>query len=309
MFQWLVKVYRAQLYDYGVRLFFNVSVPEPQYFLLNTLAKQKAPVEGLKPPDPIDFKPSDIKPSNYLKYVKRYQVEGVRPPPKLKKVISKVFRYPETTAPQNDPPPEEMTNSLEVPIDDGYKAVEAYAIVLRGSAKHGAGPHPNDVLTGVAVFIGEATLSFVSDQSQLIKGNYHTSLANEVGSIMIGLHARNIMSYVLGIEITIVRTKRALREWQHETYDSIVTRYQTLEAEYRERLAELETQEGIEIEGRNPLENRLLERNELKRSAITMLTGQYFEEFDAILGYSEGRIDFDEATPEGRYARFFENAL
>ncbi len=126
---------------------------------------------------------------------------------------------------------------------------------------------------------------------------------------MIGLHARNIVSYVLGIEITVVRTGRALAEWQHETYDAIVARYQTLEADYRDRKAELETQEGIKIEGRNPLENRLLERNELKRSALTMLTGQYFEEFDAIIGFSEGRIDFDEAIPEGRYARFFENAF
>ncbi|HYP26990.1 MAG TPA: hypothetical protein VE262_09745 [Blastocatellia bacterium] len=309
IFQWLVKVYRAQVYDYGVRLFFNITVPEPQYFLLNTLAKQKAPVEGLKQPDPIDFKPGDIKTSTYQKYVRKYQVEGVRPPPKQKKIISKVFRYPETAAPQNEPPPEEMTDSLEVPIEDGYKAVEAYVICLRGRAKHGAGPHPNDVLTGLSVFIGEATLSFISDQAHVIKGNYHTSLADEVGSIMIGLHARNIMSYVLGIEITIVRTERALAQWQHETYDAILARYQTLEAEYRERKAELETQEGIKIEGRNPLENRLLERNELKRSAITMLTGQYFEEFDAILGFSEGRIDFDEAVPEGRYARFFENAF
>lgn len=52
-----------------------------------------------------------------------------------------------------------------------------------------------------------------------------------------------------------------------------------------------------------------MERTELKRSALTMLTGQYFEDFDAILGGSAGNIDFDEAVPEGRYARFFESAF
>jgi hypothetical protein len=318
MFQWLVKVYSAQVYDFGARVFFNISVPEPQYFLLNTLEKHKAPIEGLKPPDPIDFEPGDIKPSNYQEYVKKYQVTGVKPPPKARKIISKVFRFPETTAPQNEPPPMEMTNSLEIPIPDGYRAVTAYVSFLRGSARYGPAVKPIGMLvlppdfwTGLEVFIGPAMVNIGWDQDPPAKGHDFTPflLYNEVESIMIGLRAFNIVSYVLGIEIETIRTHRKLEEWQLETYDAIVARYETLEAEYRDRKAEAEVQEGIKIEGRNPLENRLIERNEIKRCVLTMLTGQYFEEFDAILGFSEGKIDFNEAAAEGRYARFMENAF
>ncbi len=312
MFQWLIKVYHAQVYECGYRLWVNVTVPEPQYFLVNTLEKLKGPVDGLVEPDPLDFSPGALKPNNYKKYVKRYQVDGVRPPPQRLKTVTKVFRYPESSAPQTEQPPEELTDSIEMGIEPGYKAVSAYLVCFRGQAKHGAVSHdnnPNDMLTGASVFVGESITSFISDQAGVIKGNYHKPLSNEVGSIMIGIHARNIRSYVLGVQITLMRTDRALADWQLQTYDAIVARYQALLADYRDRKAEAEAKAGTEIQGRNPLENRLIERTELTRSAVSMLTGQYFEEFDAILGFMEGRIDFDEAIPEGRYARFFMNCF
>ncbi|MBW4707390.1 hypothetical protein KX928_06290 [Roseobacter sp. YSTF-M11] len=309
MFQWLVKVYSAQVYDYGARLFVNVPVPEPQFFLLNTLKKQKGPLADLVEPDPIDFSPSHLRSDNYMKYVRKYQVDGIEPPPPAKRILSKVFRYPESAAPQSEPAPEEMTNSLEMGIPNGYKAVEAYIISQRGRPKHGETTVPGGILSGVTVFIGESYTSFLWDQSGAIKGNYHKALDNETGSIMIGLHARNIQSYVIGIQITLLRTGHAMNEWKLKTYDAIVARYQAMMAEYRERKAELEAQEGIVISGRNPLENRLLERTELTRTALSMITGQNFEEFDAILGFMDGRIDAEEAVPEARYARFFMNCF
>ncbi|MEO1139939.1 MAG: hypothetical protein AAFW87_10830 [Pseudomonadota bacterium] len=309
MFQWLVKVYYAQVFDYGARLWMGVTVPEPQYFLTNTLKKEKGPLADLVEPDPISFSPKHLQPSNYMTYVKKYQVDGVEPPPERKKIVSKVFRYPESSAPQSEPPPEEMNGSLEMGIEHGYKAVEAYVICQRGSPKHGAGPLPDDILSGLTLFIGENFASFLWDQASVIKGNYHLALTNETGSLMIGYSARNIRSYVLGIQVTLLRTERAMNDWRLKTYDAIVARYQAMHAEYRERKAELEAQAGIEIQGRNPMENRILERTELTRSALAMITGQNFEEFDAILGFMEGRIDADEAIPEGRYARFFMNCF
>jgi hypothetical protein len=310
MFQWLVKVYHAQVFDYGARLWINVTVPEPQYFLVNTLKKQKGPLADLVEPDPITFSPAHLDPKNYMKYVKKYQVDGVEPPPERKKIVSKVFRYPESSAPQSDPPPDEINGSLEMGIEHGYKAVEAYVICQRGSPKHGATTGlPTDILSGLTVFIGENFASFLWDQASVIKGNYKLSLSDETGSLMIGYSARNIRSYVLGVQVTLLRTARAMDDWRLKTYDAIVARYQAMLADYRDRKAEIEAQAGIEIKGRNPLENRLLERTELTRSALAMITGQNFEEFDAILGFMEGRIDSEQALPEGRYARFFMNCF
>ena len=84
-----------------------------------------------------------------------------------------------------------------------------------------------------------------------------------------------------------------------------------LQSAYEDKLAALSVQESGQLDSRNPGDNRMLERTELKRLAISTITGQYFEAFGAIhqTPTQEARIDFDEAQAEGRYARFFEQAF
>jgi hypothetical protein len=65
------------------------------------------------------------------------------------------------------------------------------------------------------------------------------------------------------------------------------------------------------VPGRNPVENRLMERAELKKHAIAILTAQQFDSFGSIktgnYGYPE--LKLAEAEAEGRYIRFFEQAF
>jgi hypothetical protein len=67
------------------------------------------------------------------------------------------------------------------------------------------------------------------------------------------------------------------------------------------------------IKGKNPAINRETEKTELKKSCISLLTGQRFDLFNAVtrnappLGYPE--IDFAEAKAEGPYIQFFEQAF
>ena len=88
--------------------------------------------------------------------------------------------------------------------------------------------------------------------------------------------------------------------------------YLGLKQEYE---ASLQAQEAVgltNIQGRNPLLNREVEKRELKKFAISLLTGQQYESFNAMEEDYITRIpqiDLIDAAAEGKFVRFFEQAL
>src|SRR5262249_45822242 len=68
-----------------------------------------------------------------------------------------------------------------------------------------------------------------------------------------------------------------------------------------------------QIQGKNPVANRETEQIELKRGCISLLTGQRFETFDAMVSnvspYGDPEIDFAEAKVAGETILFFEESL
>jgi hypothetical protein len=77
--------------------------------------------------------------------------------------------------------------------------------------------------------------------------------------------------------------------------------------------ARLQARNDATISGTNPQTNRETEQTELKKSCISLLTGQRFDLFDATarnagpLGYPE--VDFAEAKAEGAYIQVFEQSF
>ncbi len=47
-------------------------------------------------------------------------------------------------------------------------------------------------------------------------------------------------------------------------------------------MTQAEAAVGIAIEGRNPVTNRVIEKTELKKLCITMMTGEHFKRYDAM---------------------------
>ena len=93
-----------------------------------------------------------------------------------------------------------------------------------------------------------------------------------------------------------------------ETYAAIIQAYKARVAEHEQKLVEAAIQEGVEISGRNPLENRRIELQELKRHAIANIIGHRFVNTATAVTPS-GWYDFEEARVKGAFARFFETAL
>ncbi len=66
--------------------------------------------------------------------------------------------------------------------------------------------------------------------------------------------------------------------------------------------------QGVIITGQNPAINREIERIEMKKQCITMLTGERYQNFNAMSG-SPPEIDLVDASAEGRFIQFFEQAF
>src|SRR5262249_23727307 len=92
IYQWVDKRYKARVLNYGKRLLYDVVVPEPAAFLIDSL-KQAAQPESFQLIKPIEpriwdgvtyrrIQPGDLNAANYSGYATQFGVTGaVAPPP------------------------------------------------------------------------------------------------------------------------------------------------------------------------------------------------------------------------------------
>lgn len=309
MYQWVDKVYEVQVYNYGIRLFFDVMVPEPAAFYMQVLAHH-AP-EGLAEPEPFTIGPDDITETNYVDYVARYHATAVEPPPPPTTSVSKTLKLV-----IKEPSSANMRiledGAIQVPA--GYEATRLdYQLTWTDMHIQGITPEPEGEMVlqfGRSMLTLDATIQDISNVN--IEGFFgDTNLGGETGEVPYSLQFAAMDNIGMTMIVACDRSAAGYAAWKQRAYDAILQAYLREQENYRNQLAELEAQQGVTIVGTDPLTNRALERNEIKRSAISMLTGQYFEKFSAILssGIQEARVDFDEALAEGSYARFFEQAF
>ena len=93
LYQWVDKLYEAQVYNYGMRMMFEFMIPEPAAFYIH--ANKSKLTEGVtlkKPKTPKRLSPKTISPSNYRYFVKKYNVQGITPPPDRVKIIGNHLR-------------------------------------------------------------------------------------------------------------------------------------------------------------------------------------------------------------------------
>lgn len=82
---------QAQVYNYGKRLLFDVTVPEPgtNFILAQAGAHQEA--QSLVKPLPFTLTADQINEGNYAIWAQKYEVGGLEAAPSLLKTVSKAI--------------------------------------------------------------------------------------------------------------------------------------------------------------------------------------------------------------------------
>ena len=337
IYRWVDKVYKAQVYNYGERLMFELIVPEPAAFTFYANSK-KSPAgltvsEPESPKNPNksteDLKPEHIKPENYQALAAKYQVTDIKPPPPSQIFVP--FKF-QTEKGQDFKSYQDLDSkdfviegdSTTIKIPDGYLAQAGWGRIIISPFE---GRHPLRYVyegkTIVEVIVGTQHFMTTNDKwhpTINIDLKYHPS---EIPVTVTTIHR---VSVSVTLEILCNRTGDKLSKWQIDTYKAIMTAYLNLKSEYEDQLAAAAVEEGIAISGRNPKLNRELEKTELKKGALTLLTRKTSPHFDYVgsidviekdvkdkHGYKKIKghpeINFAEADREGPYIQFFEQAF
>lgn len=307
IYRWLNKIYNAQIYNYGQRMMYEFVIPEPASFFLyatvenppsnSDLVKPELPTYPLSSGSPL--KPSNLTRTNYNNYVSKYNVINAPEPPSAFTVKTYFDK-------QDGKDNLHLGRSGAISIPDGY---EAYGGVVNSDAVKERGK-----TLGFHVMIGSQNW----DRGRFWGAEYKSFPRKYRGEISVSVELMSVWSFTLGIDVFCSLTDEAFAKWQLKMYDAIMQAYLDQKAAYDSKVEQKDIQKGIEILGRNPLENRRIEKEELKKLIIMILTNSPCLNFNSFLNYNpcypsfptnEPIMDLSKVCPNGSYIRFFENAF
>ena len=338
IYYWVNKKYEAQLFNYGTREIIEVVIPEPAAFIRYLATSH--PKEGStvnKPPKPgycisgkfYPLSVGTLTETNYLDWVTAYNIQDIAPPPSSK-TESAIFTSEGEEKSASDISKLAYKISFankEMTIPPTYQAVEAWfslGLIEQDFIQTETGPFSaSDIFNGTdpadttkplitygEIIIGRETLGVNSNSTS---NPHHTLLNREEGKLAIAASIFSVLPINATVEVRFNRTQRSLQEWKISTFNSIMNRYDILKEEYEEAISGEDAFGGVDIQGKNPLENKDIILNELKRQAIRQMTGQDFGGFDAMRDMTPPpgfpQHDIDKAWSEGQYVRFVEQAF
>lgn len=290
VYQWVDKLYEAQVYRYGGRTMYDFVVPEPAAFLTDALEEDVATERGLRRPDPFELTAGELTEEDYLFYANKYHATGIEPPPRFEQVRSVSFVASGGDGEGSTP---NLAQKENITIPENYEAVQAHVTAaFTGKQLH--------------VAVGRRSVLF-----ETISGSRSFNLDLEKGSLPVTMVAAENPLFALSVEVVCRRTDRALLNWRIQTHAEIKQAYLNEVARYEEAIAQAAIARGVVIEGDNPGINRELEATELKKHCITILTHQHYDVFNGIELGAHGvpQVNVGVAEEQGDYIRFFEHAF
>ena len=221
IYQWVDKKYKARILNYGKRLLYDVVVPEPAAFLIDSLKKAVKPesFDLTKPLDP-GITPWDVNPSNYVNYANQYGVTGSVTPPEDE--FSQTIAYPDTKKLQ--PGVSAYFSAYKIPIPNDYTAVSGY--IQSVNDYHAGNPSVYNVYE---FYIGENNWFRFGNAPNATVGilNKSFGLNGESGDLPVTFRTLSpVVEFSYAIGINCRRTEKAYETWQLKTHATIMQGFQ-----------------------------------------------------------------------------------
>lgn len=322
LYQWLDKVYKAEVWSIGRRTLYDVIVPEPAAMLLAAVEREKEAAPT--PPDPLEVTVEELDrgahgDATVAELVERYGVtERIPPIPQPRTVSVSFSNVADRSVSDNF-----FGADTAVEIPDGYRSVSA-RISLATRSDETEADRPRPPLVGITVAGYTATYRVDTIVTLLRAGlstetiGDGTRLTLQGGAVELPELPLNLPADVVGgtlpvsvilddysaatITVTIEcrPTEDLLHSWRLDAYRAIRGAYDQRLSEYRAEVASqraygLDGGPMLAVLGRNPGHNRRTIAAELQRVALTRMR-------NAPLGWNNIRLHptptDDQALPE-----------
>ena len=301
VYQWLDKVHQVQVFNYGRRLLYDLIVPEPAALFARVMTQRKSGAIPLVKPAAFRLEPGDLNEDNYGYYAAGHGATGIEAPPALNIVVSDTFADRSANAFSND---QNMISVFKgearvLRIPKGYAAKKARVTIILDGWDLGR----------VQVMVGT---TIVSDY-----GVTERNLRGETESIPIGCKIDTdgvnpgVTTIAIGIEVLCERTADLLASWQLKTHAAILEANRRRFKDYEDRSASREASARLMLQNLDAQRKKALMATEIKRCALSILTGQDFSGFNAIAtdGFSFPQPSLYAVDQLSAYIRFFEQAI
>lgn len=328
LYRWVDRYVGFEVLNYDRRMLVECMVPEPAAFFRfaargrvprGVIAREPAPLVASIVGMPADtdttgtvpLRPEHLTEHTYGAWVARYGVSSVQPPPAGSTTVGFAAGLDQALPEDNaNDSRAKVLESGAISIPGGYSASD-WEIAVSRDYDHAAdsdGEHGHYVITVGTSQIGPRAAGAIADSRPLPAPS-----GPLVGNVPVTLLAENYENLSFTIMIDCFRLPETLRAWQLETYGLIVNEYRRQLAEYQDQLASAQIQDDISGgAGTHPLTLQSFARTEVKRGAIMAITGQSFDEFDAVRQTDAGaptELALADAEAEGRYVQFVEQAF
>jgi hypothetical protein len=322
IYQFIDKVYEAQVFDYGIRQMFDFMVPEPASFLW-FLDNSPAEVPAFPPaPTPLSaFAPNAgyISPTNYRELAALYRASGVAAPPPIYQTVDALYEFGADNASEAGRP--RRRGKLEFSIPAGYLG---WHLSVAGLALSDDEPVAVVSIAGKQLVArpgaGERTAFDASDDSKALVYRLQLFADFSTDPVQVADQTKLVGSLVMyesnsfAVHGALVcrRSNELLNTWKLATYTKLEAAYQDRVREHQQTVDALQAAMTPlqQTFGRNPRQARQVIRDELKKHCISILTRQRFDIDPPVMADDDPpTFDFDRAATHGSFVRFFEQAF
>lgn len=300
IYQWLDKVHQVQVFNYGRRLLYDLIVPEPAALVAKVMAQRKSGAVPLIKPALFRLEPTELNEDNYAYYVSGHGATGIEAPPALNVVVSEAFadRSANPFSPDANLASVFKGEARVTRIPKGYAAKKLRVTMMSDGWD----------VSRIAVFAGTQIFPMSWGVREAI-------LRGETETIPVGIKVDGegpaVTTFAAGIEILCERTSDLFAAWQLKTHAAILEANRRRFKEYEDRLASREASARLMLQTLDAQRKKALMATEIKRCALSVLTGQDFSGFNAIStdGFSFPHPSLFAVDQLSAYIRFFEQAI
>lgn len=331
IYQFLDKVYEAQVFNYGKRQIFDLIIPEPASYLWYLSGRTESESRTALPvsPDPLTISASELlydetdadSPNHYLRLAQKYGATGLTPPPERVKTATAVVQNPATGSPPASEVGELRTApvTLELAIESGYAVTHAEVYCIAVSDDNSKRRIPFSVGALGATWVGDPAVSDgslgINQGAVPIAFPSPPPLLSTGNKLIVTAVPYETANYTISAEVLCEASASVFDAWKIAAHERIREAYGSRLMEYKDELSKVELELKHKQQAQNadvglpPTKRKQVMLAEIKKHCIAMFIGHWFEGTEVAITGAPPTYRFDEAIAKGNLMRFIEQSI